>query len=171
MKRILVMFCAFAAMLAGTVSCEEPETGYEGINYIYLDASSDSMYDTEDASIKVTATLTTAIDQNLTLMFEVNDPDGIITLEGNPVTIAAGETTAAFTVTTKEIPDISASFRITLSDDTVLPENVQWDEDFLFTVKTSAVSDLTEDQIAIIESYRETTGIDLSKYLGFSQVQ
>lgn len=171
MKRILLMCCAAAAMFVGMVSCEEPETGYEGINYIYLEADENSIYDMEDAALEITVRLTTALDQDLVLTFDVSDdPDNLIVLEDNPVTIPAGSTTAVLAVKSMPISSESAVFSITLDDSTVLPENVSWSEDFRFSVLSSALDDLTQEQLAIVDAYSEATGIDLTKYIGIVNV-
>lgn len=168
MKKFLTWCCVAAAMSAGMTSCEEPETGYEGTNYIYLESASSSMYD--NASLEISVVLTTALDQDLTLTLKTDDTEGIITLEGNPVTIPAGERSGAVTVKSAELSENFMNFRISLDESTVLPENVKWDKDFTFTVNSSAVPDLTDDQLAIIEAYKTATGIDLSKYLGLVEV-
>ena len=168
MKKFLTWCCVAAAMSAGMTSCEEPETGYEGTNYIYLESASSSMYD--NASLEISVVLTTALDQDLTLTLKTDDTEGIITLEGNPVTIPAGERSGAVTVKSAELSENSMNFRISLDESTVLPENVKWDKDFTFTVNSSAVPELTDDQLAIIEAYKTATGIDLSKYLGLVEV-
>lgn len=156
-----------------SVSCEKTDDGYTGTNYIYLTSGTNSMYDTENDAIDVTVQLTASLKEDLTLALAVaDDEDGIITLEGNPVTIAAGAKTGTVKVRTKELSaGLSSNFRITLDRDaTVLPEKVAWKEDFTFTVHTSAVPEFTEEQKAIIEAYREKTGIDLTKYLGIVDV-
>ena len=78
MKKFLTWCCVAAAMSAGMTSCEEPETGYEGTNYIYLESASSSMYD--NASLEISVVLTTALDQDLTLTLKTDDTEGIITL-------------------------------------------------------------------------------------------
>lgn len=173
MKRILMMCCAAAAMLAGAVSCEEPETGYEGTNYIYLNAESNSMFDLDNASITVNVTLTTALDQNLTLTLAMEEND-YVELNGNPVTIPAGSTAASFTVdVTKQLPEseIGKNYTIALDNSTVLPENVVWNNDFTFTLMSSYVPELTDEQKEIIETYKTASGgIDLTKYIGLIPV-
>lgn len=172
MKKIFALCCIVAAGFA-SVSCEKTDDSYTGTNYIYLTSGTNSMYDTENDAIDVTVQLTASLKEDLTLTLAVaDDEDGIITLEGNPVTIAAGAKTGTVKVRTKELSaGLSSNFRITLDRDaTVLPEKVAWKEDFTFTVHTSAVPEFTEEQKAIIEAYREKTGIDLTKYLGIVDV-
>lgn len=172
MKRIMILCCLAAAAVTGSVSCEKSgETGYTGTNYIYLSSSSNSMFDTEDASIAVDVTLTTSLAEDLTLTFKVNgDEDGVITLEGNPVTIPAGQKTGSFTIKSAKIMSKTMSFSVSLDGQTVLPDKVAWKEDFSFSVNSADLAELTEEQKAIIEAYKEASGIDLSKYLGLVQV-
>ena len=171
MKRILMISCIAAAMFAGLSSCEEPETGYEGINYIYLESDARYLYDMEGETLDVTVRLTTALEQDLTLTFKTDDTENLITLEGNPVTITAGATTATFTIVPGALSVESKSYKVSLDQEaTVLPENVQWAEDFTFTVNSSVTAPLTDEQQAIIDAYKESTGIDLSKYIGLVKV-
>ena len=171
MKRILMISCIAAAMFAGLSSCEEPETGYEGINYIYLESDASYLYDMEGETLDVTVRLTTALEQDLTLTFKTDDTENLITLEGNPVTITAGATTATFTIVPGALSVESKSYKVSLDQEaTVLPENVQWAEDFTFTVNSSVTAPLTDEQQAIIDAYKESTGIDLSKYIGLVKV-
>ena len=171
MKKIFTMCCAAAAMLAGIVSCEEPETGYTGINYIYLESDANSIYDMEEASLEITVRLTTVLNEDLILTFDVpDDSDNIIVLDGNPVTIPAGSTTATLVVKPMPLSTESATFTVTLDDSTILPENVSWSGDFKFTVMSSAMEELTAEEQAIISAYLDKTGIDLAKYIGLVNV-
>lgn len=171
MKKIFTMCCAAAAMLAGIVSCEEPETGYTGINYIYLESDANSIYDMEEASLEITVRLTTVLNEDLILTFDVpDDSDNIIVLDGNPVTIPAGSTTATLVVKPMPLSTESATFTVTLDDSTILPENVSWSGDFKFTVMSSAMEELTAEEQAIIDAYLDKTGIDLAKYIGLVNV-
>lgn len=171
MKKFITLCCMITAVLSAT-SCDKPGNEYTGTNYIYLISETNSMYDTNDDAIDITVQLTTALKQDLTLTFAVTeDEDGIIILEGNPLTIAAGEKTGTITVKTKELTGLAKNFTITLNTgETKLPENVEWKEDFTFTVHTSAVPELTQEQTAIVEAYKAKTGIDLTQYLGLVEV-
>lgn len=171
MKKIFALCCMVAAGFA-SVSCEKTDDGYTGTNYIYLTSGTNSMYDTENDAIDVTVQLTASLKEDLTLTLAVaDDEDGIITLEGNPVTIAAGAKTGTVKVRTKELNVMEKNFRVTLDKEaTVLPGKVAWKEDFTFTVYTSSVPDLSDAQKTIVEAYKEKTGIDLTKYLGLVDV-
>ena len=99
--------CALSfALCAGMVSCEKtPDNSYEGTNYIYLSSDNTSMYGVQGESITVNVMLTTSLDEDAEINFEVKGGEGIVELEGNPVRIPAGETTASFDIV------CSASFR------------------------------------------------------------
>ena len=166
------MFLAAAAAVASAVSCEETNTGYEGTNYIYLESGNTSIYDFDGAYLPVTVMLTTSLKQDLTLNFVV-DNDDHISLDGNPVTIPAGSLTAIFNISVKsQLPEgtSSANYTVSLDPAAVLPEKVQFAEDFTFTLNSSSTPAITEEQQAIISAYQEATGIDLNKYLGLVNV-
>lgn len=171
MKKFMTL-CCMAAVIAAAASCEKSEEGYTGTNYIYLTSTTNSMYDTADDALEVTVQLTTALAEDLTLTFKVpEDETGVITLEGNPLTVKAGEKVGKITVKTSEIDELEHNFVITLDTDaTTLPANVAWKEDYKFTVSSAGIPDLTEAQTAIVEAYKAKTGIDLSKYLGLIEV-
>lgn len=167
-----MMCCAAAAMLAGAVSCEEPETGYEGTNYIYLQAESNSLYDFDGAFLPVTVMLTTALDQDLSLNLEIDD-DTYASIDSNPVVIHAGELSATFNIVIeKQLADgtSSESHIVSLSADTILPEKVKLNAGFNFSIHSSTSVALTDEQQAIIDTYKASTGIDLSKYIGLVSV-
>ena len=173
MTRILMMCCAAAAMLAGAVSCEEPETGYEGINYIYLEANSSYMYDVENVSFELTARLTTTLEEDLSLSFKVmDDNNNLISFENNPITIPAGELTGTVAITAGTLPAETESVivKIAIDESAGLPENVKVSGNFNLTIRSSAMTDLTDDQLAIVSAYSAATGIDLTKYIGIVKV-
>lgn len=166
------MFLAAAAAVASAVSCEETNTGYEGTNYIYLESASSTFYDTEGAFIPVTVMLTTALDENLTLKFVLDD-NTYVSLGTDDLTIPAGSLTADFNIVVKtQLPEGTSSVNCTVSLDpsTVLPEKVKLSSSYSFTLNSSASPALTEEQKAIISAYQEATGIDLNKYLGLVSV-
>ena len=163
--------CALSfALCAGMVSCEKtPDNSYEGTNYIYLSSDNTSMYGMEGESITVNVMLTTSLDEDAEINFEVKGGEGIVELEGNPVLIPAGETTASFDIKCVEGIDIAEN--TVLSVDLVSgPEKLAVRDPFQFTVMVEGSSSLTDEQKAIIEDYKSSTGIDLSKYIGLVDV-
>ena len=172
MKKFMTI-CCLATIVAAAASCDKTEnTGYTGTNYIYLTSDSNSMYDTADDALDVKVLLTTALKEDLILTFAVSgDESGVITLEVNPLTIKAGSKEGILTVKAGAIEEFSQNFKLTLDKATKLPENVAWKEDFSFTVNSSAVSELTEEQQAIVKAYEEKTGINLLHYIGVVDVE
>ena len=171
MKKFL-MFLAAAAAVTSAVSCEETNTGYEGTNYIMLSSESNSMFDTDNNTLAVTVSLTTSLEENLNLTLSIEDND-YVSLENELVTIPAGSLTAVVTVKVlKNLPESEASmnFFITLDASTALPEKVVWSDNYTFTLLSSYIPALTEDQKTIVENYKSETGIDLNKYLGLIPV-
>ena len=97
MKKFLMLGCMLAAM-AGFTACEDDNTGnggYEGINYIYLSTQEGktTLYETDTDPIVVEVMLTAALQEDLVLSFAINGTEGVVSIEGNPVTIKAGEKT------------------------------------------------------------------------------
>lgn len=174
MKKLLMFGCMLAAM-AGFTACEEAGNGgYEGVNYIYLTAQDGktTLYQTDEEPLVVEVMLTTALEEDLTLTFALTGTDGVVALEGNPVTIAAGEKTASFNVVSNNanVLEEAANYTVALDASTVLPENVELKEALSFVVRPMTSEALTDAQKAVLESYKASTGIDLSKYIGVVNV-
>lgn len=176
MKRISILGCIAAALLS-FVGCE-PTTGnegYEGTNYIYLesDGGRTTIWEQDDAPLAVKVSLTTALEADLSLTFALEGTAGVLELKGNPVTIKAGEKTATVEIVSLNAGKLEAKTNYTLTLDAAnsLPEGVALKSGFQFAVTPELVADaLTSDQMAIIEAYKKTSGVDLSKYIGYVNV-
>lgn len=174
MKRFFI-FGLILAALAGLTACEgENKGGYEGVNYIWLSAKDGktTLYETDSEPLTVEVMLTTALTEDLVLNFALEGTDGVVSLEGNPVTVKAGEKTAEFTVVSENanVLEAAANFTISLDTATELPENVELKEAFAFVVSPMTADALTEAQKAILEAYKNNTGVDLGKYVGVVNV-
>lgn len=173
MKRTTFLACAFAAFF-GLMSCDPAEKdGYEGTNYIYLSSNgSTTIFESATEPIVVDVMLTTAPKEAITLDFMVNDDNDVVRLEGNPVTVNAGEKTASFSIFSNNASKLTEAkvYKVTIADASALPEGVAMKGDFTFTVNPSTELVLTEEQKAIIGAYKENTGIDLMNWLGFVPV-
>ena len=168
MKKILFFSCIAAALLS-FAGCEETGNGdFEGTNYIYLEAKDGktSMFETDSEPLTVEVMLTTAVKDALTITFELNGKEGVVELEGNPVTIEAGQKTATFTVVSLNSNSLEASENYTISISSLLPEGVELKEPFQFVVTPVINEGPIDEQDEIIEAYKAATGIDLSKYIG-----
>ena len=174
MRKFMLWACALTVLAAGLASCEKPgNDGYEGTNYIILStAGSSIMYEPVTEPMVVDVMLTTALPEDLTLVFAVNDDKGVLSLGNNPLTIKAGERTGKLTVVSnnKSILEETAAYSLVLDPSTVLPEGVKLQGGFNFTVNPAASVVLTEEQEKIVAAYREKTGIDLHSYLGLVSV-
>lgn len=176
MKRIMMFGCVIAA-LAGFTACNDDNTGnggYEGINYIYLSTQEGktTLYETDSDPLVVEVMLTAALEEDLSLNFALTGTEGVVTLDGNPVTIKAGEKTASFNVVSNNanVLDAAANYTVALAGDVVLPENVELKEALAFVVSPMTLEALTDAQKAILEAYKTSTGVDLSKYIGVVNV-
>lgn len=176
MKRILVFGCILAAM-AGFTACTDDNTGnggYEGINYIYLSTQEGktTLYETDSDPLVVEVMLTAALDEDLVLDFSLAGAEGVVSLEGTPVTIKAGDKTASFNVVSNNanMLEAASNYIVGLAEDVVLPENVELKETLSFVVSPMTSEALTDAQKAVLEAYKASTGIDLSKYIGVVNV-
>ena len=176
MKRILVFGCMLAAM-AGFTACTDDNTGnggYEGINYIYLSTQEGktTLYETDSDPVVVEVMLTASLDEDLVLDFSLAGAEGVVSLEGTPVTIKAGDKTASFNVVSNNanMLEAASNYTVGLAEDVVLPENVELKETLSFVVSPMTSEALTDAQKAVLEAYKASTGIDLSKYIGVVNV-
>lgn len=176
MKRILVFGCMLAAM-AGFTACTDDNTGnggYEGINYIYLSTQEGktTLYETDSDPLVVEVMLTAALDEDLVLDFSLAGAEGVVSLKGTPVTIKAGDKTASFNVVSNNanMLEAASNYTVGLAEDVVLPENVELKETLSFVVSPMTSEALTDAQKAVLEAYKASTGIDLSKYIGVVNV-
>ena len=102
MKKLIMFGCILAAMM-GFIACE-PQTdngdGYEGINYIYLSSKEGktTIYENDTTALVVEVMLTATLEENLALTFALTGTEGVLTIEGNPVVIKAGEKTGSFNI-------------------------------------------------------------------------
>lgn len=165
------IICALAAMLVALGCNKTQNPAYEGTNYIYLSGNS-TMNEAQTEALAIDVTLTTAPSADLTLDFEIEGIEGVLSLQGTPLTIKAGEKTAQFSVVSNKagILKETSVFKIQLAADSKLPEGVSFTKAFTITVEPGPTSSLTEEQKAIIAAYKEKSGIDLNKYIGLLNV-
>ena len=174
MKKILFFSCIAAALLS-FVGCEEAgNEGFEGTNYIYLESSSGktTMWVEDENPLTVNVMLTKSLGEDLVLNFVVEGNNGFVELQDNPVTIGAGEKFATIALLPAENATLEGAenLKLTLDAATVLPEKVVLKGGFDFVVRSASVAALTTEQQAIIDAYKQSTGIDISKYLGLVDV-
>lgn len=159
-----------ALMLPFLASCgdDKEDSGYTGVNQIYLSAENPVVEETESTPLTVNVDLTTAYAQKVTLNFEIlNDEKEIIRLENNPVTIPAGSKSATFQVISnqKELLTEDTYFEIGIS--TFPLNNMKLNSSLRVRVKPNLqIPELTESQKVLIEGYKSKYGIDLTNWLG-----
>lgn len=174
MKKLLMFGCMLAAMAGFTACDDKGGEGYQGVNYIYLSAQDGktTLYEIDETPIVVEVMLTTALEEDLVLDFALTGTEGVVSLEGCPVTIEAGSKTASFNIVSNNanVLETAANYTVDLASDIVLPENVELNEALAFVVSPMTAEALTDAQKAILEAYRTSTGIDLSKYIGVVNV-
>ena len=178
MKKLIMFGCILAAMM-GFTACE-PQTdngdGYEGINYIYLSTKEGktTLYETDTDPLVVEIMLTAALKEDLTLTFALTGTEGVLSLEGNPVTIKAGEKTGSFNIVSNNanLLEASANYTVALAEGIELPENVELKAALAFVVTPVIVEeqDPTDEKTAMLNAYKEATGIDLTRYIGLVNV-
>ena len=158
------MICALAAMVVALGCNKTQDSGYEGTNYIYLSSKAQSIYEGKSTPLVVDVTMTTSLKSDLALDFEIEGREGVLKLEGTPLTIKAGEKSAKFSVVSNqaELLTEAETFKVKLAPDCVLPEGVAFKGAFSFTVANKETSPLSEkEQKAVIDAYETATGIDL----------
>lgn len=159
------------AAVASTACNEEKATGYSGTNKIYLTAENNNavIVESDNTPLKVEVTLTSTVETATTLTFRLeDDTQELLSLEGNPVTIAAGEKSASFQVVSNAKNLLVESTYITLGIDAAqVPEGMELAEALRIRVNPDpAVPELTEEQKALLAGYKEKYGVDLTAFLG-----
>lgn len=169
MKKFYV-YAMGALILPFLASCgdDKEDSGYTGVNQIYLSAENPVVEETEATPLTVNVDLTKACEQNITLNFEIlNDEKEILRLESNPVTIPAGSKSAIFQVVSnqKELLTEDTYFEIGIS--TFPLDNMKLNASLRVRVKPNPqIPELTEAQKILIEGYKSKYGIDLTDWLG-----
>lgn len=164
------------AAVASTACNEEKATGYSGTNKIYLAAAENNAVITESSTtpLEVEVTLTSTVETATTLTFRLeDDTQELLSLEGNPVTIAAGEKSATFQVVSNVKNLLTESTYITVGIDAAqLPAGMELAEALRIRVNPNpAVPELTEEQKALLAGYKEKYGVDLTAFLGVMKCQ
>lgn len=174
MKKISLIISAALAAIVSLVSCDNKEnTGYEGTNYIYLstEGASTLYLGTEDV-LKVDVMLTKTLTEDVELTFASEGLDKFGKLEGNPLTIRAGEKKGAVTIKLLEGKTIEKNTQFSLGLDATapVPENVKLKAPFTFNIAPLSVRPLTKEQEELLATFAQKSGVDLTKYIGVVNV-
>lgn len=166
-KKLLVALTGIALLLF-TFSCEKEKTGYEGINKIYLSSDNPVIEESGEEPLVVSVDLTTSLSEDISLEFVLlDDEKGVLSLEDNPVTIAAGSKSASFKVVSngKSLLLEDTYFKIGLPE--VPLSNMALDAELSVRVTPDPqVPEFSEEQLSLIAGYKTKYGIDLNDFLG-----
>ena len=172
MKKVFIWGGVLLTAAVAVTSCnEKKETGYSGTNKIYLTAENNNavIVESDATPLEVEVTLTSTVETATTLTFRLeDDTQEILSLQNNPVTIAAGSKTASFQVISNLKNLLAESTYISVGIDAAqLPQGMELAETLRIRVNPNpAIPELTEEQKALIEGYKEKFGIDLNEFLG-----
>lgn len=168
MKNLCMSLVAYIVLLPAC-SVEDREKGYEGINRIYLSFAEETPYleESKASPLTVNIALTNPLPEDVLLDFEVlDDTQGVIRLEGNPVSVGAGETEVSLKIYSnrKNVLTEETFFKLGIPK---LPETMKLERELSVRVKPDAVfMGLDERQKKLIASYKSKFGIDLADWMG-----
>lgn len=168
MKNLCMSLVAYIVLLPAC-SVEDREKGYEGINQIYLSFAEETPYleESKASPLTVNIALTNPLPEDILLDFEVlNDAKGVIRLEGNPVSVGAGETEASLKIYSnrKNILTEETFFKLGIPK---LPGTMKLERELSVRVKPDAVfMGLDERQKKLMAAYKSKFGIDLMEWMG-----
>lgn len=169
LKNILPFLMAIVT-LAFTACSSDDNGKNENKNYIQLKVDGASSL-TEDSKepIKVNVTIANSIQQDATISFALEGNDGdILRLENTSVTIKAGEKSATLNVYSNNKSALLEQKVVIVKVVGYSDTNMEpFGDPCTITVRPdSRIPELTEAQKALIEGYKTTYGIDLTRMLG-----
>ncbi len=156
-------------------SCSDDDDEKEMTNYVQLSVDGDpTLYEDATEGITVTVTLARAVEQQSTITLSISGDDkGAVKLSSNTVTFAAGEKTATVELLSNNANVLAVNEVVYIEVTGFSDSNMQVLEgnQVSVTVKPAAsVPELTAEQLALIDGYKESLGIDLTKVLGIVDV-
>lgn len=163
------IICALAAMLVALGCNKTQDPAYEGTNYIYLSSESGTMYESLSTPYLVDVMLTSTAKSDIELNFEIEGTNGVLEIQGLPLTIKAGEKEAHFSIVSKQEGVLTAPeiFTVKLASN---GGKLELAKSVTIPVYPGKAVELTDAQNEMIEAYKTKTTIDLSKYIGLVQV-
>lgn len=172
MNTKLISFTSLFFIFFLLYSCSDNNepNNYKGKNFILLSAKNESIVfsENEENPLVINVDLTTSCSKDITLNFQLlDDKDGVLELEGNPVTIKAGSTKGSFKVKSK-LKDLLIEERFIKVGISDFPlENMGMKSPLVLCVKPNPIiPQLSDSQKALLKGYKEKYNIDLSSWLG-----
>ena len=143
---------------------------YKGSNYIQISTADDpAIAENDDRPVTVDVLLATAVETDATIHFELSgNEDGVLNMEndGN-VLIKAGEKKASFKIASNHKSLLNTQKVLTLKVKDFTDSRMRvWNELKLIAKPSPTLPELTEEQIELIEGYRERYGVNLNRFIG-----
>lgn len=165
-------YFAYALTLLATMfvaACSEEKGGYDGPNEVTMDVlnGNTTIIEDGDEAVSVKITLIRAYDKDVALTVSVQgtEPERLV-INPQPVTIAAGSTSATFEVSSAKLGNLSEQLQYTLTC-TDLQKDMEMINSVTINMRPrTGMDDLTDAQLALIDNWRGTYGIDVSKWIG-----
>ncbi|MDE6468174.1 MAG: DUF4929 domain-containing protein, partial [Muribaculaceae bacterium] len=162
----VALLCTVAA-----VSCsEKDEPSQPTVTHIYLSVpdGKTSIADDSDETITVEVSLSAKVAQETTFKFTATGADAsLITFGDNPVTIAAGSTTGFFTVKSAQTGNVMESTSFSFDIEGLDASKFDISTNATITLLPAAnLANITEEQKALIQSWKTSYGIDLTPWIG-----
>lgn len=153
------------------VACGEDEetTGYKGKNTVTLaiESGATTLIEDEDEAVTVSVTLDRAYNQavNLSVLVQGTEPERLV-VTPQPVTIAAGSTMAMFKVQSSKQGNLAEQLQYTLTCGD-LQSDMQMGSTVTINLRPrTGMDDLTDTQLALIESWKNNYGVDVTPWMG-----
>ncbi len=176
MKVFHYLTSAVALLFAFTsVSCSEKNDEPEVVNHIYFSIpdGNSTITDMSNETVTVAINLSSPLASAATFTIELSGTDAsLLTIGGNPVSIAAGATSGTFTVssTNKGSLTESASYGFTIRD--LDPTKFDIAQNATVTLLPAAnESPLSPEEQALADEWLKTYGIDITPWIGSVALQ
>ena len=153
------------------VACSDDEetTGYKGKNTVTLavESGATTLIEDEDEAVTVSVTLDRAYSQNVSLSVQVQgtEPERLV-VTPQPVTIAAGSTKATFEVQSSKQGNLAGQLQYTLTCGDLQSDMTMGSTVTINLRPRTGMDDLTDTQLALIESWKNNYGIDVTPWMG-----
>ena len=164
--------CLHVLFLLGLVtSCSNDiDYTYKGSNYIQISTADDpAIAENDDRPVTVDVLLATAVETDATIHFELSgNEDGVLNMENDgSVLIKAGEKKASFKIASNHKSLLNTQKVLTLKVKDFTDSRMRvWNELKLIAKPSPTLPELTEEQIELIEGYRERYGVNLNRFIG-----
>lgn len=165
MKKYL-SFAAMALLLAAT-SCDKENDDPNVDTKVYLALDASTLVAGSDATANLSVSLSADAAENLSVNLTVSGADcaGQVEINPNPAVIDAGENATIVSVSVAAVSGVTEPVTVTI-EPTGLPKGYKVAETVSLTILPEGTVSLTEEQQALVESYKTLYGIDLMPWLG-----